>query len=1097
MKLVNIIGFLFLGATLSGHEAWNDISVFRINKENPHAFYIVYPNFAEASIPLSIDDIANPYSTESYKSLNGDWKFFFAKSHSEVKGDFYKRDFDDSSWADIDVPNSWQCRGFDRIFYDNQPMEFFFDFSGNMYPDFEYGNIGGKKTVPLAAQKPYIPEAHRQVGVYRKKFVLPANWNGKAVFVQFHGVRTGFNLYVNGNFVGYSEDSFTPAEFDITKYIDADGENSIVAEVFKYTTGAYMEMQDMPHVVGIVRDVLLVARNPLHVEDYYAPAKLSADLSSAEIDFSVKIRNKSPSDSAKCKLEAYLLDSGGKPIGGSPLFTREIPELKGNSAYEISEKKNVGDVNLWSPDNPVLYSLAFRLVDADGGDIETVAADYGFKKFDIDKSKRQLTLNGKRFFIKGTNHHDWSPDKGKAMSFEWMKKDMILMKRANINSLRTSHYPKDSRFYMLCSRFGIMVMDECNHEMHYFRDRPAASDLEIYIPASVDRMRNMVLRDRNIPCISIFSVGNESSVYYTKTLRAMELEGRRLSAKSGHFIHSEAETGDIVNGRANGDSDFFSPMYGGTARMKNHLKKHVNETRPFFFCEYFHCMGNTLGDFRNTWSFIRSQDALNGGYIWDWVDQALYLPQKNDSGSLYLSDARDWGTVPNKENYCLNGVVFADRTYSAKYFEVARVYQDIQIESAGRPGELSLSNEFISTNVDSFLPIVSIERDGKVIAEKYLEPIHLPAGEKKSLKLDMPAYDSSKPGEYFYTLSFLRTRHTPYARRGELVAKAQFPLDKKPYPEIRIEGGRPSVSAGDSSIVVKSGGAEIVFDKISATLLSYSYNGKKLVVSPVEFDFKVAWMDNFNRHLKARFDAAMLDKLLPNSPEISVKELEDRVVVNCSSKYLNANKSGFETRVAYIILPNGFVNVSASLKKIGDIPKNVIVPRLGLRMGIGTSFDNVKFFGRGPFANYPDRLYSADIGMYSLKASDFFEPYTKLQDTGNREGVRFFALGDYSGAGILVSMPDSPNPVALLPWTQSELLQAERPYMLGIPKVLDLRIAYKVSGLGSNSCGPEPKKEFVIDLDKLGAWSFTLMPFSDSTERDSLMKVRLPPAGNF
>lgn len=1085
-------GILLFGGVVLAHNAWNDISQFRINKEAPSAFYVVHENFETAKIPTQIADIENLYSTSAYQSLNGDWKFFFANNHSEAKREFVEKDFDDSGWSDIDVPNSWQCRGFDRIFYDNTTMEFFFDFEGNWYSDFRYGMEGNKRvSIPLAAQKPYIPEKHRQMGIYRKKFVLPENWDGKNIYIQFEGVRTGFNLYVNGKFVGYSEDSFTPAKFDITKFVDRDGENTVAVEVYKYTTGAYMEIQDMPQLVGIIRDVVLMARSPLHIEDYYAPISITDDLKTANIDFDLSIENRSSKQSAPAKAEAYLFEMDGTLVSSNALFSVEVPSIAANSTKLLNTKIQLKDFKLWSPDKPNLYFLVLKLSDS-SGEIESIKADFGFKKFEIDSKKRQLVFNKNRFLIKGVNHHDWSPDKGKAMSFDWMKKDIILMKQANMNAVRTSHYPKDPRFYMLCSRYGIFVLDEANHEMHYFRDRPAASDLEIYIPASIDRMRNMVIRDRNIPCVGIFSVGNESAVYYTKTLSAMEKEGRKLSARSGHFIHSEGETGDIVNKRANGDSDFFSPMYGGTARMKKYLNQYTNETRPFFFCEYFHCMGNTLGDFLNTWKFIRSEDSLNGGFIWDWVDQSLYKQRQDDPSKSYLSDARDWGTKPNKMNYCLNGVIFADRTYSAKYNEVKRVYQDIQIsqKTGGYVTNLVISNEFFDTDLAEFVPFVKVERSGVLIAQKYLDTMKLPAGKTGEFNISLPDFDSTKSGEYFYTLQFLRKANTPHSATGSVVAEAQFEISQTALANLKIANKAPKYWESASSVAVSAGDVKMIFDKNKATLISYTYKGEKLIDSPIEFDYKSAYVDAYFRHISKKIATAKLDHFERFNSSVKVEADEKKFRVICKSDWLNEDKCGFAFRTVYTIDASGCVGVSSDLKKVGKF-KRQILPRLGLRMGVNKKYDTAKFFGRGPFANYIDRLASANVGLYEVKVADFFEPYTKTQDSGNREDIRFFALHNGKG-GIMFSMHDTPNPVSVLPWTQDEMKAAANPHLLGESKGVDVRIAYMVAGLGSNSCGPEPKPEFIIDLNNLGSWHFAILPFDSQGQLDEISKKRIP-----
>ena len=1109
---ISALTLLTISALAFGKEAWNDITKFKINKEEPCASYIVYPNFDLAKSPTTVDGLKELYATPSYKSLNGDWKFLFLDDHANAKSEYRKPDFNDADWDTLDVPNCWQARGYDTIFYANITLEFFYDKQGKMYPDFLYKKDnpkneqnfaspwGAGKTVrqPKVIDDPYIPEGHHQMGIYRRNFVLPETWNGKQIFIQFDGVRTGFNLYINGKFVGYSEDSFSPAKFDITKYVKRGEQNTVVAEVYKHTTGEFMEIQDMPFFMGIIRDVVLMARTPLHIEDYYAPIEMSDDLKKADIDFQVKVQNRANTTSDIAKVDVYMFDMSGNQVSASPIFSADVPEIKGDSHTLITKRISLSNFKLWSPDKPNLYYLVLKLSDKNGKEMESIKADIGFKKLEIDKEKRQIVFNKKRFFIKGANHHDWSPDKAKAMSFDWMKKDILLMKQANMNAVRNSHYPKDSRFYMLCSRLGLFVLDEANHETHYFRQRPSLGDFPHFVPAGVDRMRNMVIRNRNVPCIGIFSVGNESACYYTESMKAMEQEARKLLGKAHIYIHSESEVHDIVNKRANGNSDFFSPMYGGIERMEEYLYKHTNETKPFFFCEYFHCRGNNMGDFRNTWTFIRSQESLNGGFIWDFVDQALYVPQKDDPTKTYLADERNWFQLGESIFWSgCDGVVFADRTYSAKYNEIKKVYQDIQIEQKGKcPCELEISNEFFDTNLNEFTPYVKVERNGDVVAEKYLDPISLAPAQKKNIKVILPDFDNTKAGDYYYSIAFLRKTNTPFANAGEVVAQSQFKLREVKFPELEIDKGQVEYWEDRFVIRVRTGNVFMIFDKSKCALSSYYVDGKELINGAIEFDYKSAYYDNYLR-IGDELNKTKYDVFNAVNNSIKAKPEGDFLKIVCKSEQKSPNGRGFKLDTVYTIAKGGYVNVSSKLEKIGEFHKfgkkkeYPILPRIGLRMNVDKALDSVKFFGRGPFANYVDRLYSANVDMHELKVADFYENFQRPQDTGNREDVKFFALHN-SKSGLLFSMPNSPNAVSVLPWTQDELNAVKYKHELAKSKSTDLRIAYQVAGLGSASCGPRPKNHFRIDPDKLGEWNFTIIPFASQKEMNCFMQKSIP-----
>jgi len=1058
-------------------QAWNKLEVFRINKEAPAAFFLTSAKLEDALKPISIDAVKDIWTGDSYKLLNGDWKFKFLDSSKNVNEEFFARNFNDASWDTLDVPNSWQCKGYDNIFYNNTTMEYFYDkITNRTSKDFQ-SPPKGSKDIAIAAKNPYIPEDYRQVGIYRRTFSVPANWNGKNVFVRFNGVRTGFNLYVNGKFIGYSEDSFTPAEFNITKFVDS-GENSIAVEVFKFTTGSCMEMQDMPHTMGIIRDVILVARPKVYIRDYFAPTTLSDDFKSAKIDFNVWIKNLSSEKSEGCVLKAYLVTSKGNIFGGEPLFTKKIAPVNFGEEIEVKETAIVKNFKLWSPDSPNLYSIVFQLSDANGKELESIHADYAFRKFEI--KGRALYLNGKRFLIKGSNRHDWSPDKAKTAEYKWLKKDAELMKRANINFVRTSHYPNDNDFYMICARYGIAILDECNVEMHGFIRFPAI-DRQNFVAPVVDRMRNMVLRDRNVPCVMSYSLGNESAFYCTIGHRAQAAEARKLDPT--RYIHSEPE-----QGQTDGVADFSSPMYGGVDRMRGYLAR-TNEKRPFFFCEYAHAMGNSIGNLKGKWELIRAnKDSLNGGFIWDWVDQGLLLPRNDGTGKKYISDGRDWNDNKraSAQNFCMNGIILADRNCTSKYFEVQKIYQDIQIDNIDAPnGKLKISNEFLSTNLSDFKPVVSVELNGKPIAKKTLEPINIGAGESAEVEIDLPEFDSSKAGEYFYTLQFLRQKNTNFANKGDVAAQNQFFIKKVEAPKIANKSGAPSFSDGANQIIVnvRNGGGKITFDKSKAVLSGYDVDGKKLLTSPIEFDISSAFIDNFERGgLRANFSKMSFDNLAVKDSSVISEKSADCLNVVCQKLLANDDGEGFRVTVKYSIFADGEVKVAARAHKINETPEYLPIPRLGLKMNVNKDFNKVEYFGRGPLANYSDREYGSNVGLYKSNVADWYEDFSKPQDTGNRQDVRWLALRDAAACGLIVVADAKPLPMAVLPYTQEEISAAKHPYLLPTSSANQLRVAWKVRGLGNGACGPRTREQFRCNWNGAADWYFTIAPVFSNTD---------------
>ena len=1053
-----------------GKFVFEDIKTFKINKQPPRAFFISYPNPEAAPKKMGVEELEKIYETPNYMLLNGEWKFKFLNSAKEIKNEWVLAGFDDAKWDVLDVPNSWQCAGYDRIFYANVPAEFQFNKDGSRKKGYE---DSGAENPGEAVLNPIIPDDHREAGVYRRNFVLPKNWKGREVFLRFNGVRTGFKVYVNGKFAGYAEDSFTPSEFDVSSLLK-DGENSVAVIVYKYCTGGFFEMQDMPHMAGIIRDVMLVSRPKVYLRDYYAPAKISGDLKSAEIAFEAAVCNASGKDAKNFSIRAEIFGEEEKPLLS---FEEKLPEIKAGGEIKFSKKIGVKDFKLWSPDKPNLYAILISVCGESGDVLEAARADYAFKKFEVKGTG--IFLNGKNVLFKGANRHDWSPDKGKACSFKWMKSDVENMKKININAVRTSHYPNDDLFYMLCARYGLMVLDECNQEQHGWRST-ALLDFEPFIPASVDRMRNMVLRDRNAPSVVIFSLGNESAGKVTRGHGDMARVVRELSPM--HYVHSEAECGEKLAGREAGYSDFASPMYGGVDRMNGYLRSQ-NKKYPFFFCEYAHAMGNSIGNLKGKWDLIRAnQDCLHGGFIWDWVDQSLLLPREDDPSKFYFSDGRDWKTSPSAGNFCLNGIVFADRTHSAKFYEVGRVYQDIQVSrpDGSRPNFVKIKNEFYATNLSEFDPKLEVFANGKKIYEKELPPIDLPAGESKEAELDIPDFKDN--AEYFYALEFRRRADNLFAKKGSAVSRTQFFLkDTAERPELKIKGGSVSVSRKGSAVVVKAGKCEYVFGEENARLEGMKFGSKQILAAPLDFDISSALIDNERGGEVGReFRSRKLDSLKTVNPEVEVEKLgRGAARIFCRKTLANAAGEGFFVEIVCTVLPGGIMQVCASAQKINSTPENLNVPRIGVKMGLAPELDSVEYYGRGGFANYEDRREAADVGLYRENVKDFFEAFSRPQDTGNREEVRYMKLAGKSGFGVQIVADKKPLPMAVLPYTQAEIAAAKHPHNLPDSTQSELRIAWRVRGLGNNACGPSARSQFKPNFKGKVSWSFILEPVFD------------------
>ncbi|MBO5781897.1 MAG: discoidin domain-containing protein [Opitutales bacterium] len=1092
MKIKPIIClFLSVGASCFGvdinskeaQNAWNDVSIFRINKEPARAFFVPYADSSKVPVSQSCGDVENLYeNTDRAKVLNGKWKFFFAEKPEEISPEFFKKDFDDSKWDEIEVPNSWQACGYDSIFYANINLEMFFDKNGRWLKGFHKGK---GEEMSQAAKSPFIPEMHRQKAVYRTSFELPKGWESRETIIRFNGVRTGFFLYVNGKKVGYSEDSFTPAEFNIAKFLKA-GKNSIAVEVFKNTTGAYFEMQDMPHMMGIIRDVVLLSRPKFRISDYFADVSLGENLDEAKINLTVFFNG-----SENSEISASIVDKSGNAV------FKKSAKAGGGKAEISGVLKNF---KLWSPDRPDFYTLILEQ-SQNGKVLEAAAADIAFRKFEI--KGKTCYLNGKCFLIKGANVHAWSPDKGKACSFEWMKKDVELMREANINAVRTSHYPPDDKFLMLCTRYGITIMDEANHETHGLRDE-IPGDNEWFFPMSLDRMKNMVLRDRNVPSVIIWSLGNENAWRFTKNHQVMLDFAREFGG--GRPVHSEVEMRDpltLKNERLNSPTDFVSGMYGGLPRIKWYQTKMRNETRPFIFCEYMHSMGNSTGNLKEIWDEFRKDSSLNGGYLWDWVDQSLLMPRKDNPNEKYLTWGVDWGTKPTSGNFCLNGIIFADRTYSGKFDEVRRVHQNAQFEDLENPYKFKVSNEFTAVNLNEFDFEIEVLRNGKVAAQKAQKPLDIAPWESAEIEIDaagLLAKDKEllekSPdrinAEYFLNLS-LKDRKT-----GRIVATHQRYLGAEKFGAEKPNAPKYSfkkISEDKDFILVRfsgnrknaHGAMDLKFSKKDANLIGATLAAGKarLITEPLDFDISQAWIDSMKPPMRD-YEMHGLDSLQTKMPQV----VFDGKSVACKKFLVNEDGAGFLSEIRYS--PCGqSVRVDCKFTKVNDLPEKLNLARIGVRMGIEKTLKNVEYYGRGPLANYCDRKTGADVGIYSSDVKSFLELFPKTQDTGNREDVRNMVFSaDKPKFKLAFSAIERPLPFAVLPNSQAEMKLANHPHELPQNSNSELRIAWNVFGIGNSSHGPETLEQYRHFFKGSVEFSFDFGVVSADASPESLASKR-------
>lgn len=1039
--------------------AWNDLNILQINKEAPRATFFSFPSLGQAARMLNPE---TPFAESPfYRRLDGSWKFNWVPRPDQRPVNFYREDFDDAPWTSISVPSCVEMKGYGRLWYTNDRPGFEFDEQGQVRP--EYAGDERKRH----ATQPWVPDDNNPVASYRTQFELPADWlPDRRVFIHFGGVLSAFHIWINGHYVGYSQDSFTPAEFDITPHLRP-GSNLLAVEVYRWCVGSFLELQDMIQVSGIFREVYVYSRPAVHIRDVTVQSTLSQDFLSAELVFQVVLNNRSALSAWQLGVGAHLSEANGEMPHELPLAAGTVSQLAAGAESVITLKARLDEPELWSPERPNLYQLYLVLRTAAGDCIETLRLDLGFRHFSMDK--RQLQLNGRRFWIRGVNRHEWCPQNGKTVAYDLMVRDIELLKQHNINLVRTSHYPNDPRWYLLCNRVGIALIDENNHESHGFLEQ-IPTENEVWVKPSVYRMTHMVQRDKNHPSILIWSIGNESGNYFNRSHAAMVAACRAMDPTRP--IMCESGTRDRAAaaelGRVKDSTDFVAPMYGGIDTMNWYLGL-PNETRPFFFCEYSHAMGNSIGSLQDKWDmiFARADEGLNGGCIWDWVDQSLHLPLPDGTQTPFLADGRDLGTEPTAGAFCMNGVVFADRSTSPKSQEVRKVYQPVGIASHHpSSGRFTLWNRHTTLNLAEFDLRWELHGDGIVVASGELPPQLLEPGQKSDVTIPFSIPNPSGAAEYHLYISVSLRAPLTGLPAGHVIAYEQFPIPHKAAPLAATSRtlGQVNLKTTADTVTVSAASTVLRFSRANATLDSLQFGGRECLSAPPRLDLRSATVDN-HQNFTGSYRAAGLDKLEPRHSELTILESSaDRVRLLCARPWVNSNGNGFFDRCAYTIFPDGSVCVDHIVRRANDLDNRVWLPRVGVAMQLKPELDRMTFFGRGPDDNWPDRKESALVGRYSKPVIDEFVPYPKCQDQGNHEDVRWLALQRADESGLLVVAPTALS-MSALPWTQEELAMAHHPHLLPPVHTTELRIAARVCGLGNASCGSAPLPRYFVTSD--------------------------------
>lgn len=927
---------------------WENPAISEVNRELPRAFFIPYSSTEQA---FENNKWESPY----IKTLNGTWKFHLAKTPDLRPLNFFDDKFDISNWGTIKVPANWEMLGYDIPIYTNI-------------------------TYPHEATPPVIQNHYNPVGSYKRNFNLPENWKSKEVILHFGGVSSAMYVWVNGQKVGYSEDSKTPAEFNITKYLKK-GDNSISVEVYRWSDGAYLEDQDFWRLSGMSRDVYLIARDKIHIRDYKVSSPLINNYSDGSFKLDVELLNTGKIKS-ELSIEAVIFD------GNEEIFRKENKVKTIDSKINSEFNSIFKNVKPWSAENPDLYKLIISLKDKTGKIIEVIGQDIGFRTIEIKNA--QLLVNGVAIYLKGVNIHEHNDTTGHYVDEQTMLRDIFLMKSHNLNAVRTSHYPQPERWYELCNKYGLYLIDEANIESHGmgYGEKSLAKD-PAWKDAHLYRTRNMYERDKNQPSIIIWSLGNEAG-------NGINFEATYQYLKS--VDNSRPVQYEQAHGGAN--TDINCPMYAVIGEMEKYAKN--KPVKPYIQCEYAHAMGNSVGNLQDYWDVIEKYPSLQGGFIWDWVDQGILT--KNSEGKKYWAYGGDLGgdTLQNDGNFCLNGIIHPDRTIKPTIIEVGKVYQHIAFKPFEiEKGEIEIHNKYSFTNLSEFEFYWEIIADGEILKKGIISDIELDPNSKTTVKLDTTV-ETKESTEYFLNIYALLKNEKGILPAGTKLAYEQIkliaaikakPLSKELLPDL--------ISVDDGRVVtIKGNNFEIKFEKTDGILRSYKIDGNEMVLSGPKPNFWRAPIDNdFGNGLDIRSRIWRKIDERKTVKSFVVNKSGGEIEVNIElelNDYKNNAIASYNSE--YLINGLGDIHVKNSFNMLSDTLPEII--RFGVNMEMPRQYENISWLGRGPHESYNDRFTSALVGLYSGKVAEQYFPYIRPQENGNKTDVRWMSITNNSGNGL-------------------------------------------------------------------------------------------------
>ncbi len=1056
---------MLISLGLSAQNDWENEQVIGRNKMPARATSYSFPSEESA--------LKGDRTQARFLSLNGEWQFHFEADSKNRPLDFYSGESKVAGWDKIEVPSCWEMKGYGTPIYTNS-------------------------TYPFPNRPPFITRTN-PVGSYFRTFEIPADWDGKQIILHFGGVSSAFYVWVNGQMVGYSEDSCLPAEFDITGKVQQ-GANTVAVQVFRWSDGSYLEDQDHWRMSGIQREVMLLAQPRVALNDFFIRTKFDENLEDALLQIRPKVTLKDSINIEGWTIEAMLYSPTDKPkfeqplkIDLSKIVYEEYPQ-RDNVKFALLESK-VESPQKWSAELPVLYTLVLSLKDNKGNIQESRSCKVGFR--DIRIQDGVFLVNGKPVKLYGVNRHDHSETGGKTVTRDDMLKDVLLMKQHNLNAVRTCHYPNDPYFYELCDKYGLFVMDEANIETHhangYLTNQPQ------WHFAYADRVIRMVERDKNHPCIFSWSLGNESGTGPNHAAAA----GWVKDFDPTRPIHYEGAQGDpnhkdykaygspeyrknpyLANPDDTWYVDMVSRMYPTIDQLKG-LSESPYIKRPIVMCEYAHSMGNSTGNLMEYWNVIHSKKNLMGGFIWDWIDQGI--SRTDDKNQKWWAYGGDYGDRPNDANFCINGLISPDRTTKAATEECKYVFQPVVIEPYDQDKmQFRMKNRFFFKNMNEFSIIWTLMENGKPIKSESLGVFSVLPGESRLFDVN---YDLSKTtGEVWLKISIQLAKDELWAKRGYEIAKEQFLVkEAKPTQPTQSKIAVQVFEDSEKTLVVGAKDFKVTVDRTTGYITNYQFQGKDLLTSALKPNFWRALTDNDIR-------AWDVLKNLSDWPTItsSLKPVQVKVLDEGLSKLVVADlagNDGLKLQLSYKISGDGAIDVNYQVK-IGEKLSEPL--RIGLATAFSSDLQTMSFYGKGPYENYSDRCHAAEVNVYSGKVEDFCFKYVRPQENGNHTQVRWLSLRNATGTGLIV-IGKQPLNTSVWPYTAETLIKAAHINNLKPAGSYTVNIDLGQAGVGGNdtwSWRGIPLPEYHLNKKEY-SYGFRLVPFVKVKDNDGLIKAAL------